>query len=194
MLTTEDAILVTGCAGFIGYHLTHRLLKEGKKVIGLDNLNPYYDVQLKIDRLNQLKSYSDFTFVKANLEDTKELTSVFNGYKVRTVIHLAAQAGVRYSLEDPESYISSNVVGFLNVLEACRHHNIEHLIYASSSSVYGTNTNMPFSTKDQVDHPMSIYAASKKANELMAHSYSHLFDLKTTGLRFFTVYGPWGAS
>ena len=184
-------ILVTGSAGFIGYHLSKRLLDEGYKVIGIDNLNDYYDPQLKKDRLAQLTN-DNFTFIKSDIENSSVINEVFNEYKPKIVINLAAQAGVRYSLENPHVYVSSNVVGFMNILEACRHNKVEHLIYASSSSVYGANESKPFSTSDNVDHPLSLYAATKKSNELFAHTYSHLYGLPTTGLRFFTVYGPWG--
>lgn len=184
-------ILVTGSAGFIGYHLSKRLLDEGYKVIGIDNLNDYYDPQLKKDRLAQLTN-DNFIFIKSDLENSSVINQVFNEYKPKIVINLAAQAGVRYSLENPHAYVSSNVVGFMNILEACRHNKVEHLIYASSSSVYGANESKPFSTSDNVDHPLSLYAATKKSNELFAHTYSHLYGLPTTGLRFFTVYGPWG--
>ena len=187
-------ILVTGSAGFIGFHLSMKLIKKGKKVIGFDNLNNYYDPKLKKSRLEILNSLDTnlFTFVKGDLEDRELLKNIFLKYKPKSVVNLAAQAGVRYSIENPYTYVNSNIVGFINLLEECRNNNIEHLVYASSSSVYGGNTKKPFSETDNVDHPISIYAASKKANELMAHSYSHLFDLPTTGLRFFTVYGPWG--
>lgn len=184
-------ILVTGCAGFIGSHVTKRLLEEGNHVIGIDNLNDYYDVSLKKDRLKFLKN-KNFTFKKLCLENQKDISRIFINWQPSIVIHLAAQAGVRYSLENPHAYIDSNLVGFINILEACRHNTIDHLIYASSSSVYGSNTKLPFSTKDNVDHPLSLYAATKKANELIAHTYSNLYRLPTTGLRFFTVYGPWG--
>ena len=184
-------ILVTGSAGFIGSHLSSRLLKEGHQVIGIDNINDYYDPQLKKDRLKQLED-ENFIFVKTNLEDLDTINQVFDEHRPEIVINLAAQAGVRYSLKNPHAYINSNIVGFTNILEACRHYNVEHLIYASSSSVYGANTTKPFSTSDNIDHPLSLYAATKKSNELMAHTYSHLYGLPTTGLRFFTVYGPWG--
>ena len=186
-------ILVTGAAGFIGFHLSQRLLLNGDKVIGIDNLNDYYDPKLKKARLEILNANKNlFTFKKSNLEDKEVLKNIFLKYKPEIVVNLAAQAGVRYSLQNPYSYIDSNIVGFLNLLEECRRNNVKHLVYASSSSVYGGNTQMPFIESQNVDHPISIYAASKKANELMAHSYSHLFDIPTTGLRFFTVYGPWG--
>lgn len=188
----EQKILVTGSAGFIGFHLSKKLLSNGMKVIGLDNLNDYYDVNLKKARLELLIKYEGFEFIKASLEDGRSINEVFEKNNIETVIHLAAQAGVRYSLENPRAYIDSNVIGFLNILEACRNSDIKHLIYASSSSVYGGNTKLPFSTLDNVDHPVSLYAATKKSNELMAHTYSHLYDIPTTGLRFFTVYGPWG--
>ena len=185
-------ILITGAAGFIGSTLAHRLLDRGDAVLGYDNLNDYYDVRLKEARLERLTPRPGFSFVKAALEDRDALDAAFDAFKPQRVVNLAAQAGVRYSLENPRAYIDANVVGFLNVLEACRHKGIEHLVYASSSSVYGSNRKLPFAVEDSVDHPVSLYAASKKANELMAHTYSHLFGLPTTGLRFFTVYGPWG--
>ena len=185
-------ILVTGSAGFIGSALTQRLLARGDEVIGLDNLNDYYDVQLKQDRLAKLTPHKNFTEARIDLEDADAVSALFKQYKPQRVVNLAAQAGVRYSLENPQSYINSNLTGFLNILEGCRHNDVEHLVYASSSSVYGANTNMPFSVHSNVDHPVSLYAASKKANELMAHNYSHIFNIPTTGLRFFTVYGPWG--
>ncbi len=185
-------ILVTGTAGFIGSTLAHRLLDRGDEVIGIDNVNDYYDVNLKEARLARLKVKPGFTEARVSLEDQPAINKVFATHKPQRVVNLAAQAGVRYSLENPQAYIDANLVGFCNILEGCRHHNVEHLAYASSSSVYGANTSMPFSIHDNVDHPVSLYAASKKANELMAHTYSHLFNLPTTGLRFFTVYGPWG--
>ncbi len=200
-------ILVTGGAGFIGYHLSKKLLERGDEVIGLDSINDYYDVNLKYSRVNELgieragieygnicksSKFDNYKFVKINLEDKEGINKLFTSEKFNKVCNLGAQAGVRYSLKNPMAYINSNIVGFVNILEACRHTNIEHLAYASSSSVYGLNESMPFSTKDNVDHPISLYAASKKSNELMAHTYSHLFALPTTGLRFFTVYGPWG--
>ena len=185
-------VLVTGAAGFIGYHLSERLLARGDEVLGYDNLNPYYDPRLKQARLDRLLPRPGFRFVNAALEDRTALEQAFDGFRPQRVVNLAAQAGVRYSLENPHAYIDSNIVGFTNILEACRHRRVEHLVYASSSSVYGANRKLPFAVEDSVDHPVSLYAASKKANELMAHTYSHLFDLPTTGLRFFTVYGPWG--
>lgn len=184
-------VLVTGTAGFIGYHLAKKLLSLGYEVIGIDNLNDYYDVSLKIDRLNDIQD-ERFCFYQIDITNKEALHFVFEAEKPKAVIHLAAQAGVRYSLENPHLYIDSNIVGFMNILESCRSENVSQLLYASSSSVYGANTSMPFSTIDNVDHPMSLYAATKKANELMAHTYSSLYQLPTTGLRFFTVYGPWG--
>jgi UDP-glucuronate 4-epimerase len=185
-------VLVTGAAGFIGYHVSRALLERGDTVVGLDNLNDYYDPALKESRLALLLEFPAFSFVKMDLEDEAGVMNTFATNGFEAVIHLAAQAGVRYSLENPRAYIDSNVVGTLNILEACRHHPVRHLVYASSSSVYGANTRMPFSVHDNVDHPLSLYAASKKANELMAHTYSNLYDIPVTGLRFFTVYGPWG--
>jgi UDP-glucuronate 4-epimerase len=185
-------ILVTGSAGFIGSALTWRLLERGDEVVGFDNLNDYYDVNLKRARLARLQAHPGFTEVRANLEDRMALTVTFAQHRPQRVVNLAAQAGVRYSIQNPHAYVDSNLVGFVNILEACRHHGVEHLVYASTSSVYGANTRMPFSVHDNVDHPLSLYAATKKANELMAHTYSHLYGLPTTGLRFFTVYGPWG--
>ena len=185
-------ILVTGAAGFIGFHLSRRLLKEGDTVVGLANLNDYYDVSLKQARLKLLQENEGFRFIRANLADRNELDSLFakNGFEI--VVNLAAQAGVRYSLKNPYAYLDSNLTGFLNILEGCRHHPVKHLVFASSSSVYGGNTRMPFSTRDNVDHPLSLYAATKKSNELMAHAYASLYRIPCTGLRFFTVYGPWG--
>jgi len=185
-------ILVTGAAGFIGMHLSKRLLERGDEVVGIDNLNDYYDVQLKHDRLKQLESFDKFTFIKMDMADREAMAALFKEQQFNRVMNLAAQAGVRYSLENPLAYVDSNLVGFANILEGCRHNKVEHLVYASSSSVYGSNTDMPFSVHDNVDHPVSLYAATKKSGELMAHTYSHLYDLPTTGLRFFTVYGPWG--
>ena len=202
-------ILVTGAAGFIGFHLAKRLLDEGTSVVGIDNLNAYYDVNLKKARLAILKKYDNFTFHKLNISNRRAMTSLFSGqfkiqnskFKIKgspiaahfdTVVHLAAQAGVRYSITNPYAYIDSNIVGFINILEGCRHNKVKHLVYASSSSVYGANTKMPFSIHHNIDHPVSLYAATKKANELMAHTYSSLYKIPTTGLRFFTVYGPWG--
>lgn len=185
-------ILVTGAAGFIGFHVTQRLLARGDEVVGLDNLNDYYRVELKQDRLSQLTGHEHFQFLEMDLADRKRMPGVFESGNFDIVINLAAQAGVRYSLENPHAYIDANIVGFTNVLEGCRHNGVKHLVYASSSSVYGGNTTMPFSIHHNVDHPISLYAATKKANELMAHTYSHLYELPTTGLRFFTVYGPWG--
>lgn len=183
--------LVTGAAGFIGFHISKRLLNDGHKVVGVDNINDYYDISLKKSRLEQLKSPA-FDFHKLDLADRNGMAQLFNEEQFDRVIHLAAQAGVRYSLENPFAYADSNLIGYLNILEGCRHNKVEHLLYASSSSVYGLNRKMPFSTDDSVDHPVSLYAATKKANELMAHTYSHLYGIPTTGLRFFTVYGPWG--
>ena len=204
----QKKVLITGAAGFIGLHVTERLIEEGYDVVGLDNINDYYDVNLKYDRLKKLgikrskaenfnqkirsESNDKFTFIRLNLEDRKNLPVLFEQEKFDLVCNLAAQAGVRYSIENPEAYIDSNVVGFLNLLENCRNNGVNHLIYASSSSVYGKNEKVPFSVEDNVDHPISLYAATKKSNELMAHTYSHLYNIKTTGLRFFTVYGPWG--
>jgi UDP-glucuronate 4-epimerase len=185
-------LLVTGAAGFIGMQVALRLLQRGEDVVGVDNLNDYYDVRLKQDRLKILEQHPNFRFHKLDLADTPAVATLFAAEKFPRLIHLAAQAGVRYSLKNPHAYINSNVVAFMNILEACRHNHVEHLSYASSSSVYGANTKLPFSVHDNVDHPVSLYAATKKANELMAHTYSHLYGLATTGLRFFTVYGPWG--
>lgn len=184
--------LVTGAAGFIGFHVSQRLLAAGHQVVGIDNLNDYYDVSLKQARLDQNTQYPDFIFVKMDLADRQAISSLFAEHAFERVIHLGAQAGVRYSIENPHAYAEANLIGHLNILEGCRHHKIGHLLYASSSSVYGLNRKMPFSTDDSVDHPVSLYAATKKANELMSHTYSHLYQLPTTGLRFFTVYGPWG--
>lgn len=185
-------VLITGTAGFIGSNLAIRLLERGDEVIGIDNLNDYYDPTLKEARLERVKTYDRFTDVRANIEDRDKMAEIFAQYKPQRVVNLAAQAGVRYSLENPHAYVDTNIVGFVNILEGCRHNEVEHLVYASSSSVYGANTNYPFSVHNNVDHPVSLYAASKKSNELMAHTYSHLFNIPTTGLRFFTVYGPWG--
>ena len=185
-------ILVTGAAGFIGFHTAKLLLERGETVVGLDNLNEYYDVSLKLARLEILKRYSNFSFVKLDLADRTGMAELFAREKFARVVHLGAQAGVRYSIQNPMAYIDSNVVGFANILEGCRHNGVEHLVYASTSSVYGANTKMPFSVHQNVDHPLSFYAATKKANELMAHTYAHLYGLPVTGLRFFTVYGPWG--
>ncbi|GAB5380348.1 MAG: NAD-dependent epimerase [Aliiglaciecola sp.] len=188
-------VLVTGAAGFIGSHVSLYLLERGDEVVGLDNLNDYYDVNLKLDRLKRVENHKNsynFTFVKMSVEDREGMEALFTEHKFDKVVHLAAQAGVRYSLENPHAYIDANIVGYMNILEGCRHNDVKHLVYASSSSVYGANESMPFSIHDNVDHPVSLYAASKKANELMAHTYSHLYGLPTTGLRFFTVYGPWG--
>ncbi|MFT3717888.1 NAD-dependent epimerase [Pseudorhodoferax sp.] len=185
-------ILVTGAAGFIGMGVARKLLARGDEVVGLDNLNDYYDVRLKEDRLAQLQQASGFRFVRMDVADRAGMAALFERERFDRVVHLAAQAGVRYSLRNPHAYVDSNLVGFVNILEACRHQQVQHLVYASSSSVYGGNTKMPFAERDPVDHPVSLYAATKKANELMAHTYSHLYGLPTTGLRFFTVYGPWG--
>src|ERR1041384_916807 len=188
----QAPILVTGVAGFIGFHTAMRLLERGERVIGLDNVNDYYDVRLKKARLAKLKPLKQFTFTKTDLGDRVKMRRLFATQPIAEVIHLAAQAGVRYSLVNPHAYTDSNIEGFLNILEGCRHAKVGHLVYASSSSVYGGNTQLPFSVHDNVDHPISLYAATKKANELMAHAYSHLYQLPATGLRFFTVYGPWG--
>ncbi|MGX1106019.1 MULTISPECIES: NAD-dependent epimerase [Bradyrhizobium] len=189
---SSKAVLVTGAAGFIGFHVSQRLLSEGHDVVGVDSINDYYDPSLKLARLDLLKSNSRFSFEKLDLADRREAKALFDRCRFTRVIHLAAQAGVRYSIQDPHAYVDANMQGFLNILEGCRHNGCQHLVYASSSSVYGANSKLPFSTEDGVDHPISLYAASKRANELMAHSYSHLYRLPTTGLRFFTVYGPWG--
>ncbi len=193
----QENILITGAAGFIGYHLCKRLLDEGYNIIGLDNLNSYYEINLKKERLKQLEICSQerknkWKFFQIDIKNKKDLDNIFIKYNSKIIINLAAQAGVRYSLENPKSYIDSNIIGFHNILSCCKEFNIEHLIFASSSSVYGGNTNTPFSEKDQVNHPVSLYAATKKANELFAHSYSHLYGIPCTGIRFFTVYGPWG--
>ncbi len=185
-------ILVTGSAGFIGMHVASRLLERGDTVVGIDNLNKYYDVSLKTARNDILKGYKNFKFEEVDISDKKDIELIFEKVKPQKVVNLAAQAGVRYSLENPNAYIKANIEGFMNILEACRHHSISHLVYASSSSVYGANTNTPFDEDQNVNHPVSLYGATKKSNELMAHTYSHLFGLPTTGLRFFTVYGPWG--
>lgn len=185
-------ILLTGAAGFIGFHLSQRLLAQGDIVVGIDNLNDYYDVKLKQARLAQLEGCKGFSFFKLSLEDREGISALFENEKFDYAVNLAAQAGVRYSLKNPYAYINSNIAGFLNILEGCRRHKIKHLVFASSSSVYGANTKMPFSVHHNVDHPVSLYAATKKANELMAHAYSSLYNLPCTGLRFFTVYGPWG--
>ena len=187
-----NKVIVTGAAGFIGFHLSMRLLKDGCHVTGIDNLNPYYDVNLKKARLEKLTSFENFSFYNMDISDKKSLEGIFNNTKYDVVVNLAAQAGVRYSIENPHAYVDSNIVGFVNLLEACRHNDVKHLVFASSSSVYGANTKMPFSVHNNVDHPVSLYAATKKANELMAHAYSHLYGMACTGLRFFTVYGPWG--
>ena len=188
----HPVVLVTGAAGFIGYHVARRLLERGDHVLGLDNLNDYYDVHLKEARLAQLSSFERFQFHRMDLVDRAEMSALFAGRSIHRVVHMAAQAGVRYSLTNPQAYTDSNIVGFLNILEGCRHARVAHLVYASSSSVYGGHTRMPFSVRDNVDHPVSMYAATKKANELMAHTYAHLYGVPCTGLRFFTVYGPWG--
>lgn len=185
-------ILITGVAGFIGFHLSKRLLEESYQVVGIDKLNDYYDKSLKKNRLEILSQYKNFSFQKIDLKDKEAIDKIFASYKPSHVINLAAQAGVRYSIDNPYAYVDSNIVGFVNILEACRYHPVDHLLYASSSSVYGGNKIIPFSTKHNVDHPVSLYAASKKSNELMAHTYSYLYGIPTTGLRFFTVYGPWG--
>ena len=188
---SSDSLLVTGCAGFVGFHFARRLLEAGKPVVGLDNLNDYYDPALKLARLGLLEKYPAFTFLKLDLADRAGMKAAFEQFGFSVVVHLAAQAGVRYSLQNPHAYADSNLEGFINILEGCRHAGCRHLLFASSSSVYGANTKLPFSVHDNVDHPISLYAATKKANELLAHSYSHLYGLPMTGLRFFTVYGPW---
>jgi len=185
-------VAVTGSAGFIGSNVSMKLLERGDEVLGIDNINDYYDVNLKLGRLERVKAYEKFTEARINLEDKDAIFDTVSKFKPQRVVNLAAQAGVRYSIENPSAYVDTNLVGFCNILEACRHHDVEHLVYASSSSVYGANTKMPFSVHQNVDHPLSLYAATKKANELMAHVYSNLYGLHTTGLRFFTVYGPWG--
>lgn len=192
MELSYNNVLVTGAAGFIGFHLSKRLLDMGCQVAGLDILTPYYDVKLKENRLKQLEAYPKFTFFKTDLSDRQGVDAIFKEKKFDAVVNLAAQAGVRYSLTNPYSYVESNLMGFVNILEGCRHHQVKHLVFASSSSVYGANTNMPFSVHNNVDHPVSLYAATKKSNELMAHTYCHLYGMACTGLRFFTVYGPWG--
>jgi len=188
----QDPVLVTGAAGFIGFALARRILEGGRAVVGIDNVNSYYDPALKEARLAVLRQFTNFTFHRIDLVDRKAVEDIFRGDDFGPVVHLAAQAGVRYSLENPHAYLDANLVGFLNILEGCRHRKTGHLVFASSSSVYGANTHLPFSVHDNVDHPVSLYAATKKANELMAHAYSHLYELPSTGLRFFTVYGPWG--
>lgn len=190
--SNELNILVTGAAGFIGFHVSKYLMDRGDSVVGIDNINDYYDPRIKMSRLEMLEKYESFSFVKVDVADKDRMEQIFKENRFDAVVHLAAQAGVRYSLENPHVYMESNIVGFLNILEGVRHNDINHLVYASSSSVYGANTLQPFSEHHNIDHPVSLYAASKKANELMAHSYSHLYGMKTTGLRFFTVYGPWG--
>ena len=192
MTLKYSTVLVTGAAGFIGFHLARRLLEKGCKVVGIDNLNAYYEVQLKEARLERLAPFDNFSFIKADIADRTRIEKVFQENEFDVVVNLAAQAGVRYSITNPHAYIDANLVGFGNILEGCRHHGVKHLVFASSSSVYGANTKMPFSIHHNVDHPVSLYAATKKANELMAHTYSHLYGLCCTGLRFFTVYGPWG--
>ncbi|WHZ02844.1 GDP-mannose 4,6-dehydratase [Neobacillus sp. YX16] len=191
-LDTNKTYLITGAAGFIGYFLSKKLLEQGCRVIGIDNINKYYDVQLKYTRLEQLKPFEKFTFIKGDISDNLMIKNLFEEYKPNIVINLAAQAGVRYSIENPDVYIQSNIIGFYNILEACRHYPVEHLVYASSSSVYGANKKVPFAESDMVDNPVSLYAATKKSNELMAYTYSHLYKIPATGLRFFTVYGPMG--
>lgn len=188
----NESVLITGAAGFIGYFLAKRLLEEGYQVIGLDNMNDYYDPRLKEERLRLLEPYNGFTFIKGDIADKQAITDIFEKYRPDIVVNLAAQAGVRYSLVNPDAYIQSNIIGFYNILEACRHYPVKHLVYASSSSVYGANKKVPFEESDFVDHPVSLYAATKKSNELMAYTYSHLYDIPATGLRFFTVYGPLG--
>lgn len=189
---SDNRVLVTGAAGFIGFHVSRRLLADGRAVVGVDNLSPYYDTRLKEARLAELRKFDKFEFVRLDLAEREATAALFEKHRFARVVHLAAQAGVRYSLIDPHAYVDANLQGFVNVLEGCRHHGCGHLLFASSSSVYGANTKLPFRTSDNVDHPISLYAASKKANELMAHAYAHLYRLPATGLRFFTVYGPWG--
>ncbi|MFJ7855757.1 GDP-mannose 4,6-dehydratase [Peribacillus frigoritolerans] len=191
-LDPSKTYLITGAAGFIGFFLSRKLLEQGCNVIGVDNINDYYDVKLKYARLEQLKPYEKFTFIKGDISDKAIITNIFEEYKPNIVVNLAAQAGVRYSIENPDVYIQSNIIGFYNILEACRHNPVDHLVYASSSSVYGSNKKVPFEEKDFVDNPVSLYASTKKSNELMAHTYSHLYNIPATGLRFFTVYGPMG--
>ncbi|MDP5274726.1 SDR family NAD(P)-dependent oxidoreductase [Chengkuizengella axinellae] len=191
-LHLKKVYVITGVAGFIGYYVSKKLLEQGCKVIGVDNINDYYDVNLKQARLEQLQTFEQFTFLKQDISDKAEMLHIFEEYKPSFVVHLAAQAGVRYSIENPDAYIQSNIIGFYNILEACRHHPVEHLVYASSSSVYGANKKVPFEETDFVDNPVSLYASTKKSNELMAHTYSHLYNIPATGLRFFTVYGPMG--
>ncbi|MFD4932123.1 GDP-mannose 4,6-dehydratase [Peribacillus butanolivorans] len=191
-LDLNKTYLITGAAGFIGFFLSRKLLEQGCRVIGVDNINDYYDVNLKYDRLGQLEPYDKFTFIKGDISDKAIITSIFEEYKPNIVVNLAAQAGVRYSIENPDVYIQSNIIGFYNILEACRHNPVDHLVYASSSSVYGANKKVPFEETDFVDNPVSLYASTKKSNELMAHTYSHLYNIPATGLRFFTVYGPMG--
>jgi UDP-glucuronate 4-epimerase len=191
-LVANGPVLVTGAAGFIGFHLCHRLVSDGRQVVGIDSMNEYYDINLKRARLDRLTKFPNFRFEQVELSDRDRISALFLSVAPETVVNLAAQAGVRYSLTNPQAYVESNLSGFLNILEGCRHTSVGHLVYASSSSIYGGSTRMPFSVHDSADHPLSLYAASKKANELMAHTYSHLFGLPTTGLRFFTVYGPWG--
>ena len=191
-LNTSKTYLITGAAGFVGYYLSRALLEQGCKVVGVDSINEYYDVNLKNARLNLLQAFEKFTFVKGDISDKGIVLNIFSEFKPNIIVNLAAQAGVRYSIENPDAYIQSNIIGFFNILEACRFHPVDHLIYASSSSVYGSNKKVPFEESDFVDHPVSLYAATKKSNELMAHTYSHLYKIPTTGLRFFTVYGPMG--
>lgn len=191
-LDPSKTYLITGGAGFIGFFLSKKLLEQGYRVVGIDNMNDYYDVNLKYSRLKQLEGYDRYRFIKGDISDKDTVTKVFEDYKPNIIMNLAAQAGVRYSIENPDSYIQSNIIGFYNILEACRHNPVDHLVYASSSSIYGANTKVPFSTDDKVDNPVSLYAATKKSNELMAHSYSQLYGIPCTGLRFFTVYGPMG--